>query len=114
LNAVPAAMLASLSLFDSRGNRSTAATADFSGRDSGGPTVSIASYTGSKLVIKGSGFASQLLIEINGQVVAILQSPNSRKLKLKRDPARLNLRSGPNRLRLYDGDLRSNLFVLNF
>jgi len=114
LNALPAAILASLIFIDSRGNRSGAATADFSGRDSGGPTVSNASYTGSKLVVKGSGFASQLLIEINGQVVAILQSTNSRKLKLNRDPGRLNLRTGPNRLRIYDGDLRSNLFVLNF
>jgi len=113
LDSLPAAMLTSLTFFDRGGNRSTPATADFSNSDSGGPTIGSATLDGNKLVIKGSNLAGQLQIEINGQVVVTGFSDNGRKLKVKGDPSRLNLRAGPNRLRIINGSLRSNLFVLN-
>jgi len=112
LNSLPAAMLTSLTFFDRAGNRSTAATADFSNSDSGGPTIGSATLNGNKLVIKGSNLAGQLQIEINGQVVVTGFSDTDRKLKVKGDSSRLNLRAGPNRLRIINGSLRSNLFVL--
>ncbi|HKQ04842.1 MAG TPA: NF038122 family metalloprotease [Blastocatellia bacterium] len=114
LSAFPAAVVASLTLIDRRDNHSVAQTADFSGGDIGGPTLSSASYNGSKLVIKGAGFAGQVLIEINGRVVSISPSPDARKLKIKGSPDHFNLRAGPNRLQVLNGDLRSNLFVLTF
>ena len=114
LNAFPAAVVASLTLIDRRGNRSAAAAADFSGADAGGPTVSNASYNGSKLMIKGAGFGNQVLIEINGRVVSISPSAGVGKLKLKGSPEHFNLRDGANRLRVLNGNLRSNLFVLTF
>ena len=113
LNAIPAAMQAALTFIDRRGNRSPSRVADFSGADSAGFTVSSGSYNGSKLTIKGAGFSSQLLIEINGEVVGIFPSATVKKLKVKGDPNQLNLQSGPNRLRIYNGSTRSNLFVLN-
>lgn len=114
LNAIPAAMQASLVFIDRQGNRSAAKVADFSQGDSGGATVMNASYNGSKLIIKGAGFSAQVLIEINGQVIGINPSASERKVKVKGDPTRLKLRAGPNRLRVYNGSLRSNLFVLSF
>jgi hypothetical protein len=76
--------------------------------------VSDAAYNGSKLIIKGVGFANQVLIEINGRVVSISPSTNVRKLKVKGSPDHFNLRAGPNRLRVINGNLRSNLLVLSF
>ncbi|HYV04557.1 MAG TPA: hypothetical protein VFB82_08230, partial [Blastocatellia bacterium] len=99
---------------DSKGNRSSAATADFSTADPGGPAVNNASYTGSKLTIKGASLGGQLQIEINGKVVAAGFSAGERKLKIKGNPSSLNLHQGSNRLRVVNGSLRSNLFVLDF
>lgn len=76
--------------------------------------VSSASYNGKKLNIKGAGFSAQVLIEINGLVVGIYQSSTERKIKIKGDPDRLNLRAGPNRIRVLNGNSRSNLFVLDY
>jgi hypothetical protein len=114
LNALPAAMQASLIFIDRRSNVSAAKVADFSNGDPGGATVSNAGYNGAKLVIKGAGFSAQVLIEINGKVIGLSPSASDRKVKVKGDSNRLNLRSGPNRLRVHNGSLRSNLFVVNF
>jgi hypothetical protein len=113
LNAFPAAVMASAVFIDRRGNRSAPMTADFSAGDPGGPKVSGVSYNGSKMVIKGAGFSAQVLIEINGRVVGLNPSSSGRKIKVKGDPNRLNLRPGPNRLRVLNGSSRSNLFVLS-
>ena len=113
LNAIPSAVFASLTFIDRRGNNSEPKVADFGNADSGGPNVSNASHNGSKLVIKGSNFGAQVLIEINGRVLGITPSSSNKKLKVKGDATRLNLRAGANRLRIYNGSLRSNLFVLN-
>jgi hypothetical protein len=114
LNSIPAAVIASVTFIDRRGNHSAEIAADFSNADSGGPTLSNVSYNGNKLIIKGSRFSAQVLIEINGRVLGISPSANNKKVKVKGSASRLNLRSGPNRLRIYNGSLRSNLFVLNF
>ncbi len=114
LNAIPAAMQASLSFFDSQGNHSNSLTADFSQADPGGPNLKNASYDGTRLVIKGAGFSNQVSVEINGQVVGIVPSTSSKKVKVKGDMTRLHLRPGPNRLQVSNGFLRSNLLVLNF
>src|SRR6185369_7696464 len=94
LNSLPAAVKASVILIDRRGNRSAPVVADFGKSDAGGPTLSNASYNGSKLVIKGADFSTQLLVEINGQVIGIFPSATDRKLKVKGNTSRLNLRSG--------------------
>jgi hypothetical protein len=114
LNAFPAAVMASVVFIDRRGNRSAPLSADFSHGDPDGPTVSAASYTGSKLNIKGNGFSAQVLIEINGRLIGINPSASRKKIKVKGDPNRLNLRAGPNRIRVFNGNSRSNLFVLDF
>jgi len=114
MSAIPAALMATVVFIDRRGNRSAPQTADFSRGDSGGPTVSGASYSGSKLMIKGAGFSAQVLIEINGVVVGIYQPGSPKKIKIKGNPSRLNLRAGPNRLRVLNGNSRSNFFVLDF
>ena len=114
MSAIPAAVMATVVLIDRPGNHSAPQTADFSQGDSGGPTVSAVSYNGNKLNIKGAGFSAQVLIEINGLVVGIYQSSTERKIKVKGNPSRLNLRAGPNRLRVLNGNSRSNLFVLDF
>ena len=113
MSAIPAAVFASLTFIDRRGNKSDAKVADFGKADQGGPSVLNASYNGSKLVIKGNSFASQLLIEINGRVLGIAASASDKKIKIKGSPDRLNLRNGPNRIQVYNGSLRSNLFVLS-
>jgi len=113
MSAIPAAVMATVVFIDRPGNHSAPQTADFSQGDSGGPTVSAASYDGNKLVIKGSGFSAQLLIEINGVAVGIYQSATDRKIKVKGNQSRLNLRAGPNRVRVLNGNSRSNLFVLD-
>jgi len=113
LNDFPAAVMATVTFIDRGGHRSAPQTADFSDGDPGGPTLSGASYTGSKLNIKGAGFSAQLLVEINGRVVGIYPSATDRKVKVKGDPNRLGLHAGPNRLRVLNGNSRSNLFVLD-
>ncbi|HZM86576.1 MAG TPA: NF038122 family metalloprotease [Blastocatellia bacterium] len=113
MSAIPAAVMATVVFIDRSGNHSAPQTADFSQGDSGGPTVSGGSYNSNKLIIKGSGFSAQVLIEINGVVVGIYQSSTERKIKVKGNPSRLNLRAGPNRVRVLNGNSRSNLFVLD-
>lgn len=114
LNAIPRAMLTSLTFFDRNGNRSSAAMADFSTGDPGGPTLNAASYNGNKLVLKGASLNGILQIEINGQVVGQSFGATGKNLKVKGNPGRLNLNPGANRLRIINGSLRSNLFVLDF
>ena len=112
LNAFPAAVMATVTFIDRGGHRSAPQTTNFSGGDSGGPRVSGASYVNNRLTIKGASFSAQVVVEINGRVVGIYASATDRKLKVKGDPNRLGLHAGPNRLRVLNGNLRSNLFVL--
>ena len=114
LSAFPMAVRASLTVIDRKGNHSAARTADFSRDDAGRPTISSASYNGNKLIIKGNGFANQVVIEINGRVVSLSPSIDNRKLKVKGSPDHFNLHTGSNLVQVLNGNLRSNLFVLNF
>jgi hypothetical protein len=111
-----AAVKAGLILFDSRGNRSTTAIADFSQADPGGATISKALYNVDTLTLKGFNFASPTDVEINGVIVSpplrAKVKGNGAKINIPASPGELGLRSGANRIRLRIFGLRSNLFVL--
>ena len=105
----------SLVLIDSRGNRSAAIAADFSGGDKGAPKVKSASYDGDSLTIKGKRMGSSFQVEVNGVIVSppatVVVAPSGKKLTITAPAAALNLRAGPNRIRVISGGLRSSLFV---
>ena len=108
----------SLVLIDSRGNRSPAVSADFSGGDPGAVKISEASYEKNRLLIKGKRLTSDVQVEINGVIVAppevFTVSPNGKKLTIAAPSTALNLHAGANRIRLIGGGLRSNLLVASF
>ncbi len=105
----------SLVLIDSRGNRSTAVIADFSGGDAGAPKVTSAFYDGASLIVKGKRIAGNVQVEVNGVIVsppaAVSVAASGKKLAIMGASAELNLRIGPNRIRLISGGLRSSLLV---
>jgi hypothetical protein len=114
MGGIPAATQIRLVLIDSRGNRSTAVTTDFSSGDDGAVKVSSAFYEGDSLVIRGKRFTDGLQVEINGVMVAPpagVRVASAKKLIVTAPSASLNLRSGANRIRLISGGLRSNLLV---
>lgn len=80
------------------------------------PTLTDASYSGKKLRLKGSGFAGQVDIEINGLVVSsgltITLNDAANKLVLKARQTVLNLQSGTNQLVVIANGVRSNTFTL--
>lgn len=112
LNAFPTATQATLLFIDGRGNRSSIVAADFSRADPGGPSLRVANFNGSKLVIKGGGLLGLVQVEINGVIVAAKSNNAPGKVKLNGNSATLNLRAGANRLRVRVGSLRSNILVL--
>ncbi len=105
----------SLVLIDSRGNRSAALTADFSGGDPGAPKVTGASYDGTTLLIRGKRIVSDAQVEVNGVIVAPPASTSvaatGKKLTIAAPIGALNLRTGPNRIRVISAGLRSSLLV---
>jgi hypothetical protein len=108
----------SLVLIDSRGNRSPAVSADFSGGDPDAVKISGASYEKNRLLIKGKRLTSDVQVEINGVIVAppeaVSVSANAKKVSIFAPSASLSLRVGANRIRLISGGLRSNLLVAGF
>jgi hypothetical protein len=108
----------SVVLIDSRGNRSPAVSADFSGGDPGAVKVSEASYEKNRLLIKGKRLTSDVQVEINGVIVAppevVSVSANAKKVSIFAARETLGLRAGANRIRLISGGLRSNLLVASF
>ena len=118
MGGVPEATQVSVVLIDSRGNRSPAVSADFSGGDPGAARVKAASYEKNRLLIKGKLLTSDAQVEINGVIVAppeiVSVSPNGKKLTIAAPSAALNLRPGPNRIRVISGGLRSSLLVATF
>src|SRR4030095_12523315 len=60
----------SLVLIDSRGNKSAAFRADFSGGDDGAPKVKSAFYDGASLIIKGKKLDGAVKVEVNGVIVS--------------------------------------------
>lgn len=105
----------SVVLIDSRGNRSPAVAADFSGGDPGAVKLSAAAYEGTRLLIRGKRLTADAQIEINGVIVAppesVYVTPNGKKLTVFAPSGTLNLRPGSNRFRVISGGLRSNLLV---
>ena len=114
ISAFPQAVMASLILVDAQGISSPAATADFSHGDPGAPTLTSASYDGSVLLIKGSGFAAPVTVEVNGTVVSPplkAKVKGDTKIKMAGAPTDVNVKSGFNRLRVTENNERSNLLV---
>lgn len=111
----PEATQISYVLIDSRGNRSVAVVADFSGGDPGAPKVTAASYDKGTLVVRGKRLTSDSQVEINGVVVAppagIFVPASGKKLTITAPSASLNLHAGPNRVRVISGGLRSSLLI---
>jgi len=105
----------SVVLIDSRGNRSPAVSADFSGGDPGAVKLVEASYDGTRLLIRGKRLTGDAQVEVNGVIVAPPASanvtPNGKKLTIVAPSAALNLRIGSNRIRVISGGLRSSLLV---
>ncbi len=117
LSGVAEATQVSLVLIDSRGNRSPAVTADFSGADPGAVKLVDASYDGTRLLIRGKRLTTDAQVEINGVIIAppasVSVTPNGKKLIIVAPSAELNLRPGSNRFRLIQDGLRSILLVAN-
>jgi hypothetical protein len=117
LGAAPSATHASLILIDRAGNRSSSdVEIDFSRGEPGGMELTGASYDGSKLTLSARGPATDLMVEINGIVVAPPRSikikKSGRKLIVKGSASQLNLRSGINRIRVNNGAGWSNALGL--
>lgn len=83
--------------------------------DPGAASLKKVTYNGSKLTIKGSGFAGQLQLSVNFVVVAppLSISGSAKKLKIKGRQSELNLVSGANLVQVIKDGLRSNIIMLN-
>jgi hypothetical protein len=117
LSALATAWRANVVLIDRAGNRSAEAEADFSRADSGGLSLTAASFTGAQLTLKARGLAEALAVEINGRVVAPPQKIKIKgagsKLIISGDANQLALHAGPNRIRVRNTNGWSNIFLLN-
>ncbi len=111
LNTRPTATQARVVFMDGQGNNSSAGTSDFSVADPGGPAVNKVNYD-PKLIVKGSGLAGLMLIEVNGVIVLTKDNGNEFKLKAGGSATDLNLRSGSNRVRVIRSGLHSNSRIL--
>jgi hypothetical protein len=120
LGDLPSATQADVILIDGNANESVAARVDFGQADEGAPTLATVTFNTNKsrLKIKGGDLGGAVQLEINGVVVpdTVTLKPNRRGTALKATGGAdiLGLRSGPNRIRVLRGELRSNIFVLNF
>ncbi|MFL6215494.1 MAG: NF038122 family metalloprotease [Blastocatellia bacterium] len=117
LSALATASRADIVLVDRAGNRSAEAGVDFSRADSGGLSLTAASFTGAQLTLKARGLTEGLAVEINGRVVAPPQKIKIKgagsKLIISGDANQLALRSGANRIRVRNINGWSNSFVLS-
>src|SRR5205085_4462981 len=86
---------ADIVLVDRAGNRSAEAEVDFSRADSGGLSLTAASFTGAQLTLKARGLAEGLTVEINGRIVAPPQ-----KIKINGAGSNLIIRGDANLLAL--------------
>ncbi|PYT04742.1 MAG: hypothetical protein DMF60_14320 [Acidobacteria bacterium] len=116
MTAVPTATRASLVLVDRNGNRSSEAIVDLTRPETGGLTVSGASFDGSKLTLSTRGLTDGLQVEVNGQIIApprAIKVKGSGKLMLKGDAGKLGLQQGPNRIRVKNINGWSNILILS-
>jgi len=115
MQSFPSAVKASLVLTDSKANKSTPITVDFSQADPNGPQITTASFDPSGLMsVKGNGFSTPIQLESNGVTLSVhikIKGGGS-KLKIPGAATDLNLLSGANRIRIVVNGLRSNIFVL--
>src|SRR5262249_38338865 len=85
--------------------------------DPGGPTLKSASYDGTTLSIKGSGFVGTLQLEVNDALAApkkIKVKGGGNKLKISGSQTQLNIHSGTNRVRVIANGLRSAVKTFTF
>ena len=101
---------------DRVGNRSSAAI-DLTRPETGGLTVTGASFDESRLTLNTRGPIDGLLIEVNGLIVAppraIKIKGSGAKMVIKGAAGALNLHSGPNRIRVKNINGWSNIFILS-
>ena len=111
----PAAVQASVTFSDNKGNRSAARVIGFGGAESGAPNIASAKVKGTKLKLSGSLFNVNMQLEVNGTLIPL---PNGSKVNVTGTKATIQLasvtlRTGANRLRLVSADGRqSNILVL--
>ncbi len=115
LNDVPAATRARLTVADADGNESAATVVDFgSVVEAGAPAITKVKLNGSKLKLTGTGFTSQMQIEVNGVAMALPPGskvkPTGKKATV--DISSLPLRSGANRIRFLIDGHDSNIVVI--
>ncbi|MBI3451037.1 MAG: S8 family serine peptidase [Acidobacteria bacterium] len=116
LGAFATAVTADLTLTDSKGNVSAAATGDFSQASPGGPALAFVKYSRGTRTLKmtGSAFSGVLAVEINGVNApgAVKAKPTGLIATTKGSLAKLSLRKGANRVRVFANGLHSNIFIL--
>jgi hypothetical protein len=115
MRAIPTATRASLVLVDRNGNRSSEAIIDLTRSETGGLTVTGASFDGSRLTLNTRGVTEGLQVEVNGQIVAPprgIKVKGSGKLMIKGDAGKLSLQQGPNRIRVKNINGWSNILIL--
>jgi len=107
--------LAGIVVIDANGNRSAEAVIDFGRGDVGGPSLTNASFNGSKLTLNVRGLTGTRQIEVNGVIVAPPRKikGSDTKLKIKGAAEDFGLKTGPNRIRIRTAGGWSNIFVLN-
>jgi subtilase family serine protease len=112
LDNLPSAESVSLVLTDKYRQASAPVSASFSGADPGGPTISTATSSTTKLVIKGKGLSGKVMLEVNGVIVGTKSGQSGGAITFNGDQAALNLHSGVNRIRVERNSLFSNIFLL--
>lgn len=117
LGAIPTASRAAVVLIDHAGNRSAETVVDFGKAETGGLTLQGASFDGAKLKLNARGAATNLELEINGQLVAppkkIKTNGSGSKITIKGRAEQLALKPGANRIRLKNINGWSNIFIFN-
>lgn len=117
LSAIPKALQAAVVLIDRAGNRSAEAIVDFGKAEAGGLTLLDASFDGAKLKLNARGVATNLELEINGQVVAppgkIKTNGSGSKITIKGRAEQLALKREANRIRVKNINGWSNIFIFN-
>ena len=117
LGRIPTALRATLVLIDRAGNRSAETIVDFSKAQTGGLALSGVSFDGAKLKLNVRGVATNLELEINGQIVApprkIKTNGSGSKVTIKGRAEQLALKPGANRIRVKNINGWSNIFIFN-
>jgi subtilase family serine protease len=106
------ALQAQLVLVNGFGNASFPMVASFNQADSRGPSLTLAAFNGSRMLVKGADLTGDLRLEVNDLIVARVTGELQRVAKFKGKAAALNLHKGVNRIRVEKGPFFSNIFLL--